>query len=93
MSGDETAIFLDEGSADDFGRACRDYLLMRLFGYPRTRVLRGGMMVRRANGLPVTTKASTPVPKSFPIIDADKYFIIGAETMEKSVSPSYSRWW
>ena len=70
LSGTETAVFYEDALNTGFGQSCRGYYLLTWLGYPKVRVLNGGFPAWQQNGLPVSTDAATPEPKSFPELPA-----------------------
>jgi thiosulfate/3-mercaptopyruvate sulfurtransferase len=67
LSGAETAVIYEGSMNTGFGQSCRGYFLLDFLGYPRKAVLDGGFDAWVAAGLPVTTQATTPAPKTFPL--------------------------
>lgn len=67
LGGSETAVIY-EGSMDTgFGQSCRGYTLLKYLGYPKVKILHGGIVAWQAADMPVTTEAATPTPKAFPV--------------------------
>ncbi len=66
LSGKETAVFYEDAMNSGYGQSCRGYYLLTWLGYPNVKVLNGGFSTWKAAGLPVSTKAVTPVPATFP---------------------------
>jgi thiosulfate/3-mercaptopyruvate sulfurtransferase len=81
LSGNETAVFVEESMNSGFGMSCRGYFLMQFLGYPKAQVLHGGMAAWRAAGLPVTTEVPVVTAKTFPVVDTAQDVIINADTM------------
>jgi thiosulfate/3-mercaptopyruvate sulfurtransferase len=67
LSGAETAVIYEGSMNTGFGQSCRGYFLLDFLGYPRKAVLDGGFDAWVAAGMPVTTEATTPAPKTFPL--------------------------
>lgn len=66
LSGKETAVFYEDAMNSGYGQSCRGYYLLTWLGYPKVKVLNGGYSAWKAQGLPVSTDAATPVPATFP---------------------------
>ena len=49
-----------------FGQSCRGYFLLKYLGYPRVKVLHGGLQGWLAHGYELTIEESTPMPAQFP---------------------------
>lgn len=66
LSGRETAVFYEDAMNSGYGQSCRGYYLLTWLGYPKIKVLNGGISAWKAAGLPVSTAPVTPVPAIFP---------------------------
>ena len=69
LSGAETAVIYEQSMNTGFGQSCRGFFLLKFLGYPRIKVLHGGFAAWTAEGMPVSTDAVTPEPKTFPVTD------------------------
>ena len=69
LSGEETAVIYEQSMNTGFGQSCRGFFLLKFLGYPKVKVLHGGYQAWTAEGMPVSTEAVTPAPKTFPITD------------------------
>jgi len=67
LSGEEVAVIYEESMNTGFGQSCRGYFLLQFLGYPKAAILHGGYQAWLSEELPVSTDASTPEAKSFPI--------------------------
>jgi len=67
LSGAETAVFYEDALNSGYGQSCRGYYLLTWLGYPKIKVLNGGYSAWTLAGLPVSTDAVTPTPKTFPM--------------------------
>ena len=88
LSGKETAVFYEGSMASGFGQSCRGYLLLEFLGYPKAKVLHGGLAAWTAAGLPVTDIVPRPAPATFPVDPAAADLIIDAPTMLAAVKDS-----
>ncbi len=70
LSGEETAVLYEQSMNTGFGQSCRGYFLLSELGYPKAAILHGGLDGWAASGGPVTTEASSPQPKPFPVTEA-----------------------
>ncbi len=86
LGGDETAVIYEESMATGFGQSCRGYVLLRHLGYPKVKVLHGGFAAWRTAGLPVTTDASHPVARAFPIREDAGHIIVDLAGMKAAVA-------
>ncbi|MCU0942071.1 MAG: sulfurtransferase [Hydrogenophaga sp.] len=66
LSGKETAVFYEDSMNSGYGQSCRGYYLLTWMGYPKIKVLNGGLSAWKAAGLPLSTEAVTPVAATFP---------------------------
>lgn len=69
LSGEETAVIYEQSMNTGFGQSCRGFFLLKFLGYPKVKVLHGGYQAWTAEGMPVSTDAVTPTPKTFPVTD------------------------
>ena len=66
LSGAETAVFYEDALHSGYGQSCRGYYLLTWLGYPKIRVLNGGLSAWVAAGLPLSTSPIAPTPATFP---------------------------
>jgi thiosulfate/3-mercaptopyruvate sulfurtransferase len=66
LSGAETAVFYEDALNNGYGQSCRGYYLLTWLGYPKIKVLDGGISAWKSDGLPISTEAVTPKPVTFP---------------------------
>lgn len=66
LSGKETAVIYEDAMDTGFGQSCRGYFLLKYLGYPRVKVLHGGLQGWLAHGYELTIEESTPMPAQFP---------------------------
>jgi thiosulfate/3-mercaptopyruvate sulfurtransferase len=81
LGGSETAVFYEESMNSGFGQSCRGYFLLKFLGYPKAMVLHGGFVAWKAAGLPVSTEAATPAPKTFPVSEAGLHMMLDRDAM------------
>jgi thiosulfate/3-mercaptopyruvate sulfurtransferase len=81
LSGKETAVFYEQSMNSGFGQSCRGYYLLKLLGYPSTKVLHGGYEAWTAAGMDVTTDVPAPAPATFPIDASADAIMIDAKAM------------
>ena len=67
LDGEKTAVLYEASMNSGFGQSCRGYFLLSYLGYPKVKVLHGGLAAWQAAGLPLSTEAATPVPAEFPV--------------------------
>jgi thiosulfate/3-mercaptopyruvate sulfurtransferase len=85
LSGKETAVIYEQSMNTGFGQSCRGYFLLSFLGYPKIKVLHGGVAAWTAAGRPLSTAVKTPVMKSFPIDPKAAAIMIDAKTMLSAV--------
>ena len=86
LGGEETAVIY-EGSMDTgFGQSCRGYTLLKYLGYPKVKILHGGIAAWQAEGLDVTTAAATPSPKTFPVDPSAASLFVDLEEMKTVIA-------
>lgn len=66
LSGAETAVFYEDAMNSGYGQSCRGYYLLTWLGYPKIKVLNGGLSAWKAAGMPLSTEPATPVAAIFP---------------------------
>ncbi len=66
LSGAETAVFYEDAMNSGYGQSCRGYYLLTWLGYPKIKVLNGGLSAWKAMGMPLSTEAAQPVAATFP---------------------------
>src|SRR6201996_8916834 len=81
LSGKETAVIYEQSMNSGFGQSCRGYYLLTMLGYPKIKVLHGGIDAWAAAGLPVTKDAPAPVKGSFAIVPEAGDILIDAKAM------------
>lgn len=86
LSGAETAIVYEQSMDAGFGQSCRGYILLRYLGYPKVRVLHGGLAAWHAAGLSITSEAHQPTPQNFPEGKQGREIIVDLDGMKKAVA-------
>jgi len=88
LSGKETAVIYEQSMATGFGQSCRGYVLLRYLGYPRDkiRILHGGYIAWRAEGLPSTTEVPQSRPAVFPVDSAAGSILVDLAAMKAAVA-------
>ncbi len=81
VGGDETVVFYEGSMNSGFGMSCRGFYLLSFLGYPKAHILHGGLAAWQAADMPVTTDASTPTPKPFPMSDAGEHMMLDKHDM------------
>ncbi len=81
LSGAETAVCYEGSMNSGFGQSCRGYFLLSWLGYEKAKVLHGGFQAWTAAGLPVSTEAVRPAPKSFPLSEKGAAMMIDKDAM------------
>jgi thiosulfate/3-mercaptopyruvate sulfurtransferase len=81
LSGKETAVIYEQSMNSGFGQSCRGYYLLTMLGYPKIKVLHGGLDAWTGKGMPVTTEVPTPLAASFSIVPEAGDILIDAKTM------------
>src|ERR1700755_2508306 len=81
LSGRETAVIYEQSMNSGFGQSCRGYYLLTMLGYPKVKVLHGGIDAWAAAGLPVTKDVPKPAKASFSIVPEAGDILIDAKTM------------
>ncbi len=86
LSGKETAIVYEQSMTTGFGQSCRGYVLLKYLGYPKVQILHGGYAAWAAAGLPTSTDAAAPKPKTFPIDPAAAGILVDLQSMKAAVA-------
>ena len=81
LSGKETAVVYEQSMNTGFGQSCRGYFLLSFLGYPKVKVLHGGIVAWIAANRPVTTAPKTPAIKIFPVDSRAGDIMIDTKTM------------
>lgn len=66
ISGKETVVFYEDSMSSGYGQSCRGYYLLTWLGYPKVKVMNGGLSAWIAKGLPTSTEATIATPCAFP---------------------------
>ncbi|MBC7799404.1 MAG: sulfurtransferase, partial [Gemmatimonadaceae bacterium] len=85
LSGTETAVCYEESMNSGFGQSCRGYFLLSWLGYAKAKVLHGGFHAWKAAGMPVSTDAAAPAPKTFPLSTTGAEMMIDRDGMLAAV--------
>ena len=67
LSGKQTAVLYEDTMSSGFGQSCRGYFLLTHLGYPKIKVLHGGLGAWAKAGLPLSTEAVAPTRANFPV--------------------------
>lgn len=67
LSGAEHAVIYEDAMNNGYGQSCRGYFLLKYLGYSKVSILHGGLKAWTDAGLAVTSEASTPEKKTFPL--------------------------
>ena len=84
LSGAEHAVIYEDAMNNGYGQSCRGYFLLKYLGYSKVSILHGGLKAWTDAGLPVTSEASTPEKKTFPL-DVDESLMVTTPEMLKSL--------
>ncbi|MBX9587724.1 MAG: sulfurtransferase [Hyphomonadaceae bacterium] len=85
LSGKETAVVYEQSMNTGFGQSCRGYFMLSFLGYPKIKVLHGGIAAWTAEGRPLSTAVKVPAMKTFPIDAKAGDIMIDAKTMLASL--------
>jgi thiosulfate/3-mercaptopyruvate sulfurtransferase len=85
LSGKETAVIYEQSMNSGFGQSCRGYYLLIMLGYPKVKVLHGGIDAWAAAGLPITKDVPKPIKAGFSIVPEAGEILIDAKTMLAAV--------
>ncbi len=86
LSGAETAVCYEGSMNSGFGQSCRGYFLLTWLGYESAMVLHGGFQAWTAAGMPVSTDATTPTPKTFPLSDKGASMMVDVAGMLSAIA-------
>ncbi len=86
LSGKETAVLYEDTMSSGFGQSCRGYFLLTHFGYPKIKVLHGGLGAWKKAGLLLTTEVPKPTATVFKADIAAGSVMIDKEEMLASLS-------
>src|SRR5215468_2109067 len=81
LSGKETAVIYEQSMSSGFGQSCRGYYLLTMLGYPKVRVLHGGIDAWAAAGRAVSKDVPSPAKAGFSIVPEAGEILIDAKTM------------
>ncbi|MEM8956397.1 MAG: sulfurtransferase [Pseudomonadota bacterium] len=85
LDGEKTAVLYEASMNSGFGQSCRGYFLLSYLGYPKVKVLHGGLQAWEAAGLPLSTDTATPEPASFPIDPAASDLMLDVEAVKAAL--------
>ncbi|MGQ9366528.1 sulfurtransferase [Azospirillum sp. ST 5-10] len=86
LSGAETAVIYEDSMNSGFGQSCRGYFLLHWLGYPKARVLHGGLAAWAKEGLALSTEPAAPTPASFPVGTAGAAIMVDKAGMLAALS-------
>jgi thiosulfate/3-mercaptopyruvate sulfurtransferase len=86
LSGAETAIVYEQSMNTGFGQSCRGYVLLTYLGYHKIKILHGGYAAWTAAGMPTTTDAPSPAPKTFPLDPSAMGILVDLAAMKAAVA-------
>lgn len=86
LSGEETAIIYEQSMDSGFGQSCRGYFLLQHLGYPKAKVMHGGLKAWMAAGRALSTEAAEPTPKTFPMSAAPSLVMVDKAAMQKAIA-------
>jgi thiosulfate/3-mercaptopyruvate sulfurtransferase len=81
LSGKETAVLYEDTMNSGFGQSCRGYFLLTYLGYPKIKVLHGGLGAWIKADLPLSTEPATTTPATFPVAVTPGAVIIDKDAM------------
>jgi thiosulfate/3-mercaptopyruvate sulfurtransferase len=85
LSGQETAVLVEDTMSNGYGQSCRGYFLLQYLGYPKASILHGGLAAWKAAGLPLTTEAVAPKPATFPQSKAGESLVISQADVQAAL--------
>ena len=85
LSGKETAVLYEDTMNSGFGQSCRGYFLLTYFGYPKVKVLHGGLGAWKKAGLPLATDVPPLNPSKFPLAITPGAVMIDRFEMERAL--------
>ena len=88
LSGRETAVLYEDAMHTGYGQSCRGFYLLTWMGYPKVRVLNGGLSAWKAAGLPLGTEAPEPAPARFPVDGAKADVMVGIDEVKAALGGS-----
>jgi thiosulfate/3-mercaptopyruvate sulfurtransferase len=86
LSGDEAAIIYEQSMETGFGQSCRGYFLLKYLGYPKAKILHGGLAAWIANDLPTSSTVVTAVAKTFPIDPSCNVLMVDKSAMATAIA-------
>lgn len=86
LGGEQTAVLCEKSMNGGFGQSCRGYFLLKYLGYPKARILHGGLDAWTAQGLALSTEAPTTVARMFPVDPAASRIMIDRDAMLTAIS-------
>jgi len=84
LSGAEHAVIYEDAMNNGYGQSCRGYFLLKYLGYSKVSILHGGLKAWTDEGLAVTSEASAPEKKTFPL-DVDESLMVTTDEMLHSL--------
>ncbi|HOY77219.1 MAG TPA: sulfurtransferase [Hyphomonadaceae bacterium] len=86
LSGAETAVVYEQSMESGFGQSCRGYILLRYLGYPKIRILHGGLTAWHSAGLSISSDTPPPVLATFPTKSGGEKVIVDLPAMKDALS-------
>ena len=81
LSGKETAVVYEQSMNTGFGQSCRGYFLLSFLGYPKVKVLHGGIAAWISESRPLSKAPKAPAMKIFPVDSGTGDIMIDTKTM------------
>jgi len=81
LSGKETAVLYEDTMNSGFGQSCRGYFLLTYLGYPKIKVLHGGLGAWIKAGSALSTEPAVTKPATFPVSVTPGEVIIDKDEM------------
>ena len=85
LDGEKTAVIYEASMNTGFGQSCRGYFLLSYLGYPRIKVLHGGLAAWQAEGLPLSTAPAAPAPAGFAVDPGAASIMMDVEDMKAAL--------
>ncbi|MBR9843224.1 MAG: sulfurtransferase [Rhodobacteraceae bacterium] len=85
LDGEKTAVIYEASMNTGFGQSCRGYFLLSYLGYPKIKVLHGGLAAWEAEGLALSTTSQAPTPASFDVDPAAASIMMDVEDMKAAL--------
>ena len=88
VGGDGQVVIYEDAMNNGYGQSCRGFFLLKYLGHDRVSILHGGLKVWTDAGMPLTTEASHPEARTFPVAARSELMLTTPEMLATLGDPN-----